>query len=405
MTYTIPDNNLGKLQTELARLSKRAVKLGQPPITLTVTKTVEEPVEVDGQTFYRRSHEIEVTGTAPKLNGWTFKGTLQHLEEGTLLRLVPDAGEIPVRFRTVKPYCEHCQVNRFRKDTFIVQHEAGEFKQVGRQCLKDFLGHTDPQNLANFAELLAACGEMCEDAEDDGWMGLGGGKVKRFSLLTFLGYSAEAIRQHGFISRKTASENGRQSTSDVALMSMFPPPKDQCDRDWKRLEVSEESAALAATAKEWAVQEFSARVEPTDFEHNLLVIAKGESMEERNAGLAAFVVQAYRRSVEKAELHKREANSNWVGEVGKRLRNLELTVVNSTGWETDFGFTTLYKMVDSTGNIFIWKSTTGAGLEQGKTYKVTGTVKKHDEYRGVKQTELSRCKAEDVVADAQLALV
>ena len=65
----------------------------------------------------------------------------------------------------------------------------------------------------------------------------------------------------------------------------------------------------------------------------------------------------------------------------------EITCI--TGWETQWGYTKLYKITDEAGNIFTWK--TSSWVEDGiKTIK--GTVKAHNDYKGTKQTELTRCK-------------
>lgn len=52
----------------------------------------------------------------------------------------------------------------------------------------------------------------------------------------------------------------------------------------------------------------------------------------------------------------------------------------------------LHKMHDASGHVITWFAST-VSLEVGKTYRVTGRVKKHDTYQGVSQTILTRCKA------------
>jgi len=60
---------------------------------------------------------------------------------------------------------------------------------------------------------------------------------------------------------------------------------------------------------------------------------------------------------------------------------------NTLLWFTTF----LYEFTTEDGNILIWK--TSKWLDDEKEFKtVSGTVKAHNEFRGVKQTELTRCK-------------
>ena len=51
--------------------------------------------------------------------------------------------------------------------------------------------------------------------------------------------------------------------------------------------------------------------------------------------------------------------------------------------------TYIYKIVDIDGNIYTWKTSGGIAEE---TTEIVGTVKAHNEYRGTKQTELTRVR-------------
>lgn len=90
-----------------------------------------------------------------------------------------------------------------------------------------------------------------------------------------------------------------------------------------------------------------------------------------------------------------KSNSEYIGEEKERLRDLHVTLVGSRTVESYYGTSILYtfKMGD---NVLTWFCS-GAGLnediENGDTVLLTGTVKKHQIYNGVKQTVLNRCKA------------
>jgi hypothetical protein len=112
----------------------------------------------------------------------------------------------------------------------------------------------------------------------------------------------------------------------------------------------------------------------------------------RDLGLAAYIVQAYRKHLGAIEEAKRAGVSNHVGEVGKRLRDLELTVTGIHSYESQYGVGEFIKFADAAGNRLTWKASGTQGLVVGKAYKVTGTIKSHGEFRGIKETYLSRCK-------------
>jgi hypothetical protein len=62
--------------------------------------------------------------------------------------------------------------------------------------------------------------------------------------------------------------------------------------------------------------------------------------------------------------------------------------------EGDYGTTYLYTLrEDATGNVFKWFASREAlGDATGRTLQLQGTVKKHEEYNGLKSTVLTRCK-------------
>lgn len=87
---------------------------------------------------------------------------------------------------------------------------------------------------------------------------------------------------------------------------------------------------------------------------------------------------------------------NHLGEVGERLE-LHVKVSRITGpFEGEFGDSYLCVMetqLPSTpGELLSWWTGENLYFDEGKEYHVRGTVKKHDEYGGRKQTQLTRVK-------------
>jgi len=99
---------------------------------------------------------------------------------------------------------------------------------------------------------------------------------------------------------------------------------------------------------------------------------------------------------EMAAKYERDHPSEYFGTVGKR-EIFTLTVIGMKDIESDFGSTTLYMFRDLAGNRAKWFCSCGTSLGVDVTYTVKATVKAHDEYRGSRQTLLSRL----VVYDAQ----
>ena len=396
------------LVRDLERLAKRARRLGSLPISWTFGPVVHKEVRVrrgpvddpleaglpGAMTHVMRKVpfiEMTLTGAAPRLSGWTFAAVIQNLEGVNILRNVPGVErEIPEKFRTRGPVCDHCKAQRNRKDTYLLVDGNGRWMQVGSGCLVDFLGHVDPHAVATYAELLASASGLCEGAEDDEGGGFGGGGGRRlYSLTEYLTCVAAEIREGGWMP-KSRAENPASSTSEMAA--------DRLDPSWgaprRDRSVTEADRAVAEASAEWALGLDGSGERMNDYLWNLHAVAKAGVTEGRTIGIAASMVAAYT----KAEARKRELAarkpSEYVGEVGER-RSFALTLQRHHSFETPFGYKSLYSFRDDDDNVFVWFTSGPCELVEGTLYTVFGTIKEHEDYKGTKQNVLSRCSALD----------
>ena len=75
----------------------------------------------------------------------------------------------------------------------------------------------------------------------------------------------------------------------------------------------------------------------------------------------------------------------------ERIRNITAKVDNIRGFEGAYGYTSVYTFT-SENYVFVWMtSKCDVNLAIGQTVDLTGTIKKFDEYMGVKNTYLTRC--------------
>lgn len=242
--------------------------------------------DLDGSTWceWFTLYDVTVEGASPCFDGWSFHSTVDY-EEGSasvIFRTRRGAGDVPERFRTLGSICEHCKTKRRRSAVYLLAHEDGRVIQVGKSCLKDFLGHASPDNIAAVAELI---------------MELGGGMGAEESLSghagspdskTYLAFVALEIRKHGWLAKsKTMDE--QSSTSDAAMGRLWDhtkAAKDHCQA--KTEKPSDDDRARAATALEWA-----RGISPdSDYLHNLKAAASREGVG-KNAGLIASIIPAW----------------------------------------------------------------------------------------------------------------
>jgi hypothetical protein len=414
-TYDILFDNLGAMQKLIARLNKKAAKLDVAPIVLTTGKPYEVTAE-DGITV-DRFVPITVTGETPKLNGWQFVATLQHGEEGNILRVVPGFEEsLPEEFRTSDPSrCDHCHINRYRVDTYVVYNDElgycdtvddpNRWQQVGSSCLRDFLGHQNPHKYAEMATWMSLIREAADTLSERGGWGPNGPSM--LLLQSALEWVAESVIRSGWVSRGKAREDNRlYATADRALDAMENAAKGRtCTwktcRDYEKCEVhftpSDAAKKLAETALEWGREWAEAKYgkdNENDYAWNLHVALAGDSIDMRSFGIAASVIGVYQREMTRLAKERAAAEnttSEWIGKVGDKL-TLTLTVDAVKYLNSDFGTTSLITYHDADNNVVNWFASKYLSVEVGKTVTVKGTVKGLNEFRGVRQTTLTRVK-------------
>ena len=336
-----------------------------------------------------------VLGTAPVFSGWTFVATLTWDEEaGCITRVVPGSPDIDLSAHRAAPkHCDHCGLNRDRIDTLVLVNEEGVQKQVGRSCVRDFIG-LDPST----ALWLLKIEKSFREGDDEGGMFSFTDQSPRRPVVDVLGVASAVIALHGWAPRSSGFGN----TADRVERFFFPPIMGEQVESAKaaNAEISahlagdNQAAARAVATREWV----AASTEPGEFMTNLRAVCGAETVDMvRNLGLAVSAVSAWGRAVdrevEQAARATQTSSSVHVGAVKERLHNLELTVHQSPRFfESDWGTSTLLTFVDAAGNVLKWfASGTRDTLAVGDTVTLTGTVKSHEEWQGVAQTMLTRC--------------
>jgi hypothetical protein len=87
------------------------------------------------------------------------------------------------------------------------------------------------------------------------------------------------------------------------------------------------------------------------------------------------------------------ATSEWLeGTEGERIKSIPVTLVGIRGFETQYGYSQCVTFEDENKNRIVWFTAVNIPFEVGEECKLTGTIKKFDEYKGVKNTVMTRCK-------------
>ena len=84
------------------------------------------------------------------------------------------------------------------------------------------------------------------------------------------------------------------------------------------------------------------------------------------------------------------SNSEFVGEIGDKIEEI-LTVTRAITLDGYYGTSTMHIMEDADGDVYVW-TTAAKSFPEGKVVHLRGTIKDHREYKGTKQTILTRCR-------------
>jgi hypothetical protein len=387
----IPAENMGYLELKIAELNKKGSKIGAMPITIQNLGSVNKTVDASG--ILKRFYKIQITGNTPKIDGWRLIGALDHEDGQNVVKVVP--GEVlPLEFRRTDPTrCDFCHTQRDRVHSYIVANDAEQYKQVGKTCLKNFLGHENPAAILATASLLGMLDEILKDASDENF---GGIKNTPPDTLTFLAYVSAIIEKIGWVP-KSAEYGDKISTARMAEYEINSP---YSKREYNPTEEDYEVAQKALT---WIQTELARKNNKSDYEHNIVIIGSKKFLDSRHLGFAASIIPAYNRAMEKQKVTTTvsEKPSNYVGEVGKRfgakgIPPLDLQLLGIKITDSIYGTTSIHRFVDNEGNFFVWFASSSSGLEVGNKYKIAASVKKHerDKYnKDVKTTYLTRVKA------------
>lgn len=411
-TREIRAHLLPYLENEIKKLNRRANKLGTPPITLTVNKTffkeLKDRTDAFGNPIKEKYVEVTVEGEPPHIPGYDFLATIVHKDGGNVVRMVPGADETGVKnFYNAKPdYCDHCKKKRKRIDTFIIKdQQSGELRQIGRNCLSDFLGGRDPKAILFWTQRKGYLDDIFREIDEDSYSGSTVGRRERAAEVeTVLKIAAALVMHYGY--RKADYHDYSESTAGMVKDILFNPPlasaKERYREYKERLKLIEDSKekaeAYVKAVREWFDSLPKDKVENNNYLHNLSVLLNGTDATPRDVGILASVFAAYERGKEdkaKAEDGAKKSN-DWVGKPGDKLDKVKVMVVNAHIIDGYYGENQIVKMEDDAGNSYTWFNSGANRMEKDSTYYIKGTIKKHDEYRGRNTTVLTRVKFEEI---------
>ncbi len=288
--------------------------------------------------------------------------------------------EIPIKYRTAKSICEHCNSDRQRNKTVLLQNTNGDFIQVGTTCIKEYTGIDAADVISIYADIHDI---VLQDLELD--RERVGNYPAYAKTLDYLTACIQLVIEKGY-RKETVGTN--------ALATKFEA--------WELLSTEWQGIKYSAIADN-VVKYFRENSFTNDFLNNIKIYLENEYT--KASGFVAYAYIAYQKQIEldtkrvAEEEHRKQ--SEYVGSIKDKFQS-ELIYKRTISYDTIYGTQYIHLFEDENGNQYKWKTGKILGywnpdnewtyIDGDSKVKIKGTIKDHSEYNGVKQTEITRCK-------------
>lgn len=345
-------------------------------------------------------------------DGWIFGGTVEPSGvEGKNFINFPilkdeDSNPVPTRYFSSNPCsCDYCKTDRKRNKTYlVVNQETGEWKQLGKECLKLFATGIDIDAIATFESFI----KEAEDIANPGDEFFYNRRARFVEVQRALELAQAATKIFGFVTIKdNVGDRNVLSTKNIVqtkiLKEMGCPSDllniDSFDREKINLAIAKltvylESAEESISNDIIALRETVTELPDEPYYNNLKTVLANEYVPLDKLGLLVSAPKAISRYYElkktQEEKEKLAKSSNYIGEVGEKISVNFISGREVACCETQFGLLHIYEFKDANGNTVVWKTSSGKDIPESGA--ITGTVKAHEEYDGIKQTVILRAK-------------
>lgn len=363
----------------IEKLNKRAMKIGVPSIKYSVNP--ETIIRTVNNGHKAEFVEVTVSGNIPVYNGWSVIAVIDHTDNGNIVKnLTKGKFTIPEMYWTRESVCDHCKTKHHRNKTILIK-KNDEIMQIGSSCINSFV-EKDVLSVIGFLQWDKTIEEF-GDEEDR----IGGSYIPGEELDILIKTSIRIIKTIGF--KKTSEENSTKSNLEYYFYNntqgatkfrqfVFEKTSD--------LDINELATGFISWVKE---------SEPSsEFITNLKTLIASKFIEVKYWSFIAGGIASYLRYIETKKNDENSINEHLIGaEVSKRFKT---TLILDGIYPIDgyYGVTYRHVFHDNDGRKAVWFST-GKSMDNdmiGKEVNITASVKELGEYKGTKQTVLTRVK-------------
>ena len=406
----IASGNMDRFQREIDKLNRRADKINCPHVRFEVLETKKVPDQNVVNRLLRTfgnpipQHELDkaphtemntihVMGDGPQLDGWKFVGTLDHysLPGKVIVNTVPGES-VPSQYYDHEASCDQCNTIRRRIETFVlegVDENEGEWKLVGRNCLRDFFGH-DPMYVVRFLNRVWKTIENIE--KDERWYGGFGGRVVHYyDAVEVLMTTAAVIRTFGWVPGSRSFE-ATPTSGHVRYIVNGPWSSYETEYDaWNDFcstikKDDDEDRKEAIAAVRWLRKQDASN----EYMHNLKLLENSPHVPGKMIGYWCSLIATYQREQDRLQRAKAQNRINeHYGTISDRVE-IRVKCTGVRHISGPYSDVTKHDMLTEEGHTIIWWANADAKMKRDQEYVIRARIKDHSEYKNWKQTTVSR---------------
>ena len=283
--YAIYEGNLDSFNKKMERIQKKCDKYNIFFQCDEVGEEFRRCKTEDGVEFTGRWVLFEVTGRVICEAGWTVLAILNKEDKGNVINVVNTFAPVPDKYFTEPLKCDHCNTNRHRKQTVLIYNiHTKAYKQVGKQCLKEYTGGLD-------AEMVAVFESYIKSAEDEGSYHGGRSKyIPYYDIKDVVAYSSYLVEKEGYkkydpYGSSLSSVDNREDSTKWKVHNML-------HSTYGGKDVEKKHYAEARSAISW-VRKLKKGDMSNNYLQNLQIICKSGRVSKKNLGFAVSLISAY----------------------------------------------------------------------------------------------------------------
>lgn len=386
MKITIYQNKLKEFESKIEQFNHALTKHNLPWIIITKSEPYlkDECVLLDVEITIP-THDFSLIegykylGCIQEINGYLFYYTNENLSK---------------EIQTSESFCcDHCNIKRRRTTVYVFEDANKQRKVIGSNCVNKYFPVNVEKELYHYAKMVSEVINFFEGDEEFSYH-TGSNLFQEFKMCVLS--CAFILDQSGvYISGDELSSNSTKSKIQRFQHILHSKQHERSEQDGLFVDKYLEWCRLNQDYYEKIMEYYVSYSATTDFQTNLkhTFLAQLDRI-----GLIAYGCYEYGKLTNRyTSLDIKE--SKYLGEIDQKLEcevKLVAVIQNQFQKSNIVIDQNIMKFLDKDENVIIWKT----GLREYKlnsTYKLSGKIKDHQEFRGIKQTILTRCKMEPLL--------